>query len=118
MAPRSQLTRAALFVLAHLTLVAIAAGQGASPSLVAVIGIPREIAPVERRIEGSHVEILHGLTFTIGTTGGRRVIAVRTGVGKVNAAMAATLLIDHYSPAAVLLSGTAGGIDPGLSPGD
>jgi adenosylhomocysteine nucleosidase len=118
MALRSQLTRAALFVLALLTVIAIATGHGASPSLVAVIGIPREIAPVEQRIEGSRVETLHGLTFTIGTTSGRRVIAVRTGVGKVNAAMAATLLLDHYSPAAVLLSGTAGAIDPGLSPGD
>src|SRR5438128_2297128 len=118
MAPRLQLTRAALFVLALLTIVAIATGQGAAPFCVAVIGIAREIAPVEQRIEGSRVETLHGLSFTIGKTGGRRVIAVRTGVGKVNAAMAATLLIDHYSPAAVLLSGTAGAIDPLLSPGD
>jgi adenosylhomocysteine nucleosidase len=36
----------------------------------------------------------------------------------VNAAIAATLLIDHFSPAAVVFSGTAGAVDPELNPGD
>ena len=33
-------------------------------------------------------------------------------------AFAATLLLDHFSPAAVVFSGTAGAVDPELNPGD
>jgi adenosylhomocysteine nucleosidase len=32
--------------------------------------------------------------------------------------MAATLLVDHFAPSAVIFTGTAGAIDPGLNPGD
>jgi len=36
----------------------------------------------------------------------------------VNAAIVATLLIDHFGPSALFFSGTAGGLDPALQPGD
>jgi len=36
----------------------------------------------------------------------------------VNAAFAATLLVDHFSPSAVIFTGTAGAIDTELNPGD
>jgi adenosylhomocysteine nucleosidase len=39
-------------------------------------------------------------------------------VGKVNAAMAATLLIDHFRPKELIFSGIAGAINPELKPGD
>ena len=45
-------------------------------------------------------------------------MTARLGVGKVNAAVAVTLLLDHFSPTAVILSGTAGAVDPDLNPGD
>jgi adenosylhomocysteine nucleosidase len=36
----------------------------------------------------------------------------------VNAAFAATLLVDHFSPTAVVFTGTAGAVDTELNPGD
>ena len=86
--------------------------------LVGVIGITREIAPVEARVAWPMIERISGVVFTSGTVNGLRIVAVRSGIGKVNAAMAATLLVDHFSPAAVVFSGTAGAIDPELNPGD
>ncbi len=92
--------------------------QHASGGLAAIIGITREIAPVEARLESPTVERIHGVVFTSGTIGATRIVTARVGVGKVNAAVAATLLLDHFSPAAVIFSGTAGALDPDLTPGD
>ena len=41
-----------------------------------------------------------------------------TGVGKVNAAVTTTLLIEHFRPEEVIFTGIAGGVDPKLNPGD
>ena len=85
---------------------------------VAVIGITREIAPVEARLQSPTVERIRDIVFTSGTIDGAPIVTARVGVGKVNAAEATTLLLDHFLPAAVIFSGTAGAVDPDLNPGD
>ena len=85
---------------------------------IAVIGIPTEIAPVEARLSGTSETRLQGVVFSSGKLDGTAIVTARAGAGKVNAAIAATLLIDHYSPSAVVFTGTAGAIDPELNPGD
>jgi adenosylhomocysteine nucleosidase len=90
--------------------------QGSRP--VALIGIPQEIAPVEARLKPSTVTQIQGVVFTSGVIEGTPIVAARAGAGKVNAAFAATLLVDHFSPAAVVFTGTAGAIDTELNPGD
>src|SRR6478672_4385448 len=104
---------------------ALVAVTGAAPGmqprsgrLVAVIGITREIAPVEARLQSLAIERIRDVVFTSGTIDGARIMTARVGVGKVNAAEATTLLLDHFSPAAVIFSGTAGAVDPDLNPGD
>jgi adenosylhomocysteine nucleosidase len=91
--------------------------QQASP-LFGVIGITREVAPVEERLEGATVTRIQGMVFTSGTIAGARIVTVRSGAGKTNAAIAATLLVDRFMPSAVIFTGTAGAIDPELNPGD
>lgn len=86
--------------------------------LFAVVGIATEIAPVEARLEGGTVHRIQGIVFTSGMIDGTRIVTVRSGVGKVSAAMAATLLLDHLAPSAVVFSGTAGAVDVDLEPGD
>src|SRR5437879_7944383 len=86
--------------------------------LIGVMGIPSEIAPVEARIKEANVTRIQGVVFTSGTIDGTRIVAARSGAGKVNAAIAATLLVDHFSPSAVVFTGTAGAIDAELNPGD
>jgi adenosylhomocysteine nucleosidase len=105
-------------VLAIVALTCVSLFAQQAGRLVAVIGITREIAPVEARVEAPTITTFHGVVFTSGQIDGARVVTARIGVGKVNAAVAATLLLVYLSPTAVILSGTAGAVDPDLNPGD
>lgn len=67
-------------------------------------------APAEARIAGAHIET--------GTLDGIDVALADAGFGKVNAAIAATLLVDRFLAGALVLSGVAGGLDPALAIGD
>jgi adenosylhomocysteine nucleosidase len=80
--------------------------------------MPVEIEMLERRLEGRRTETFLGVAFHTGVLHGRRVVLAASGVGKVNAAMTATLLLDHFHPSEVLVTGVAGGINPALAPGD
>ena len=87
-------------------------------SVVGVLGISTEIGPIEKRLEDPREVAVRGYIFRVGRLNGREVVVGRSGAGKVNAAIVATLLIDHFNPSALLFSGTAGAIDPALRPGD
>jgi adenosylhomocysteine nucleosidase len=87
-------------------------------SVVGVLGIASEIAPIERRLQDSRDVAVRGYVFRVGTLHGRKVVVGRSGAGKVNAAIIATLLIGEFNPSAILFSGTAGAVDPALQPGD
>ena len=91
--------------------------QSESP-LFGVIGITREVAPVEERLESPAVTRVRGIVFTSGKIGNARIVTVRSGAGKTNAAIAATLLVERFMPSAVIFTGTAGAVDPALNPGD
>jgi adenosylhomocysteine nucleosidase len=49
---------------------------------------------------------------------GHDLVLVKAGVGKVNAALATQLLIDHYALDAVVCTGSAGALHDGLAIGD
>ncbi len=52
-----------------------------------------------------------GMTFTSGILSNNIVIIGRSGVGKVNAACCAQIMIDLFSPDAIINTGTAGSLD-------
>lgn len=56
--------------------------------------------------------------FYDGEIHGVPVIIVQAGIGKVNAAVATSLLIDHFKADLVINTGSAGAIAPGLKIGD
>lgn len=58
------------------------------------------------------------LSFYEGTLCGEKIAAVSCGVGRVNAAVAAQILIDTFKPGFIIVSGTAGGLYKGLDIGD
>lgn len=60
----------------------------------------------------AHVEIHKGNLY------GKNVILMRSGIGKVNAAICATLLIQQYQPDMIINTGSAGGLGSQLSVGD
>jgi adenosylhomocysteine nucleosidase len=91
---------------------------GQSPPVFGVLGVPEEIAPIERRLANPETQRLGSSVVTIGTLDGRRVVVGRSGVGKVNAASATALLLERFHPVALIFSGTGGALDPALGPGD
>ena len=61
---------------------------------------------------------VQGIRFTTGSLKDRRVVLAHSGIGKVNAAMTATLLVEQFQPTHILFTGIAGGLNPDLRPGD
>jgi adenosylhomocysteine nucleosidase len=79
--------------------------------------------PEERVHFGDHLRIERsetaaGLRFDLGTLDELPVALVESGIGKVNAALASTLLCEKFGCGALVFSGVAGGLDPALGVGD
>lgn len=83
-----------------------------------ISAIPEELAQFGRHFNENRTDVIVGLTFRIGTLDEKPVIAVEAGIGKVNAALVATLLLQVYGCRALVFSGVAGGLDPTLGVGD
>lgn len=77
-----------------------------------------EVAALAKEIEDARVERVRGIPFRVGTLAGRRVVVANTGIGKVNAAMTTTLLVERFAPRRVIFTGVAGSLSPELGPGD
>ncbi|NIC03855.1 5'-methylthioadenosine/S-adenosylhomocysteine nucleosidase [Billgrantia bachuensis] len=69
---------------------------------------------LEDRRSRAHV----GCTFHLGKLHGVDVVILQSGIGKVNAAIGTTLLLDVYHPEAIINTGSAGGFGEGLEIGD
>jgi adenosylhomocysteine nucleosidase len=62
--------------------------------------------------------VIQQIHFTQGLLRGRPVVVALSGVGKVNAAITTTLMLEHFHPSEIIFTGIAGAVDPALSPGD
>lgn len=58
------------------------------------------------------------MKFYTGTLSNKRVVIIRSGVGKVNAAACTQALIDKFNPEAIICTGVAGSLTKNLGPGD
>lgn len=76
--------------------------------------IPQEHAAVEALMENP----VDDRGFTFGDLDGTPVCLGMTGIGKVNAAVSATQMCERTSPALLVFTGVAGGLDPSLDIGD
>lgn len=86
---------------------------------IGIIGaMDEEVALLKQKLTDSRAEVHAGLEFTLGQYHGLEIILLKCGIGKVNAAMGATLLCALYQPDAVINTGSAGGFDPSLEVGD
>lgn len=70
-----------------------------------------ELAPFLSHIENATVTDKAMLKFYEGGINGVQVVALYSGVCKVNAAVATQILIDTYGVTAIINAGTAGGMD-------
>lgn len=83
-----------------------------------VAAMQAELAAVLAAVGDEGVHEVGGRTFRTGHLGDVPVVAVRSGIGKVAAAVTATLLAERFAPEAVLMVGTAGGLAPDVCVGD
>ncbi|KKB36386.1 5'-methylthioadenosine/S-adenosylhomocysteine nucleosidase [Bacillus thermotolerans] len=86
---------------------------------VAIIGaMEEEVAILRDHIDNRQAETIANSEFTTGSMHGTEVVLLRSGIGKVNAAMTTSVLLHHYKPDVVINTGSAGGLDPNLNIGD
>jgi adenosylhomocysteine nucleosidase len=76
------------------------------------LGALLEAMPDEKRV------VLGGREFWLGRLEGREVVVVLSRIGKVAAAMTATLLVHEFGADRAIFTGTAGGLHPSARVGD
>lgn len=86
---------------------------------VGVIGaMEQEVTLLRDQIENCETLSLGGCEIYTGQIKGVDVALLKSGIGKVAAAIGTTLLLDHFHPDVVINTGSAGGLDPKLNVGD
>jgi len=87
--------------------------------LIGIIGaMHEEIIELKSVMENLTEEKVINLTFYKGQLRGKEVVLVEGGIGKVNASVCTTLLIDHFKVDQVIFTGVAGGVNPDINVGD
>ncbi|RAI00318.1 phosphorylase [Acuticoccus sediminis] len=73
---------------------------------------------LQEMIEDRTDAVENGVRFVTGTIDGTPVVLLLSGVGMVNAAMSAQMVLDRYTVDTIVFSGIAGGVDPSLTLGE
>ncbi|MED3661491.1 5'-methylthioadenosine/S-adenosylhomocysteine nucleosidase [Ureibacillus sp. FSL K6-8385] len=85
---------------------------------IAVIGaMEEEVELLRDALEDKQVMTIAGNEYTTGTYKGKEIVLLKSGIGKVNAAMTTTILLHQFHPDVVINTGSAGGYDPELEVG-
>ncbi|MFZ5966298.1 MAG: 5'-methylthioadenosine/adenosylhomocysteine nucleosidase [Bacillota bacterium] len=88
-------------------------------NMIGIIGaMDEEVAILKEKMELENVTTKAGMTFFKGKLEHRPVVIVRSGIGKVNAALCAQILISEYQASAIINTGVAGAIYEQLEVGD
>lgn len=86
---------------------------------IAVIGaMEQEVTILRDLIENPAVTTVANSEFTTGTLNGKDVVLLKSGIGKVNAAMTTTILLEKFQPDVIINTGSAGGFHEALNVGD
>ncbi|UJF24016.1 5'-methylthioadenosine/adenosylhomocysteine nucleosidase [Suttonella sp. R2A3] len=86
---------------------------------IAIIGaMEQEVALLAAELKKAKQETIAGITIHSGKLNDVSVVIMQCGIGKVNAAIGTTILIERYQPKAIINTGSAGGIQPQLQVGD
>lgn len=85
---------------------------------IAVIGaMEEEVELLRNTLENTSIQTIANSEYTEGTYAGHDIILLKSGIGKVNAAMSTAILLDEYKPDFVINTGSAGGYDENLEVG-
>jgi adenosylhomocysteine nucleosidase len=90
----------------------------AAAPLAIVSAMREEIGGLRAHVEDVRTERHAGRDFHLGRLHGVPCVLVLSGVGKVAAAATTAMLLDRFNARAVVFTGTAGGLGPGVGVGD
>lgn len=86
---------------------------------VAIIGaMEEEVKLLRSHLTDLTTETYAGFEYYLGKMDGIEIVLLRSGIGKVNAAISTTLLLQLYQPDFVINTGSAGGFHVELNVGD
>jgi len=87
--------------------------------MLGIIGaMDEEVAKIKEQMQDITVMSRASMDFYKGMAGGHPVVVVRSGIGKVNAAICAQILVDEYQVDAIVNTGIAGSLNPAIDIGD
>lgn len=88
-------------------------------SKIGIIGaMDEEVSQLKSRMEDIQVTVKANMEFNSGKLGGKDVVVVRSGIGKVNAAVCTQILIDDFNVKTVINTGIAGSLKAEINIGD
>ena len=86
---------------------------------IGIIGaMELEVEELKSQMEEVTVKEKASMEFYAGTLEGKNVVVVRSGIGKVNAAVCTQILIDEFEAEAVINTGIAGSLNADINIGD
>lgn len=87
--------------------------------MIGIIGaMEEEIVSLRLEMEIAETVEQAAMTFVRGTLCGKEVVIVRSGIGKVNAAICAQILVDRFGVDTLINTGIAGSLDADIDIGD
>ncbi len=86
---------------------------------IAIIGaMEEEVKLLRSKLTNPKTETHAGFEYYTGQIEENQIVLLRSGIGKVNAAISTTILLKHYNPDYVINTGSAGGFHTDLDVGD
>ncbi|HCT91998.1 MAG TPA: 5'-methylthioadenosine/adenosylhomocysteine nucleosidase [Lachnospiraceae bacterium] len=86
---------------------------------IGIIGaMDEEVAKLKEQMEHARVVKKAQMDFYQGVLGGKQAVVVRSGIGKVNAALCAQILVDDFQVDALINTGIAGSLRNWIDIGD
>lgn len=87
--------------------------------MIGIIGaMEQEVAELKQQMEVLETVHCASMEFCRGTLCGKEVVIVRSGIGKVNAAVCAQVLADRFEADTLINTGVAGSLDASIDIGD
>ncbi|MFP7493551.1 5'-methylthioadenosine/S-adenosylhomocysteine nucleosidase [Terribacillus saccharophilus] len=86
---------------------------------IGIIGaMDEEVALLKETMENKKEVTVAGYEIIEGSLSDKQVVLLKSGIGKVNAALAASMMMERYAPTAIINTGSAGGFAASLEVGD
>ncbi len=96
-------------IILSLTMLNCKKTENIEPKRIAIIGaMDSEIANLKSMLENTEEIKIAGITYYKGKLHGKDVVLLKSGVGKVNAAVATTIAIEKFNIEKIIFTGVAG----------